>query len=55
MFGSLQAAEAIKYVVGKGGLLTDRLLFCDLFEMIFREVKIRKRPQCPACGKGGRP
>ncbi|RJP76441.1 MAG: HesA/MoeB/ThiF family protein [Desulfobacteraceae bacterium] len=55
MFGSLQAAEAIKYIVGKGALLTDRLLLCDVSEMIFREVKIRKRPQCPACGKGGRP
>ncbi len=50
LFGALQATEAIKYIIGQGDLLTNRLLICDLLQMIFREVKIKKRLRCPACG-----
>jgi molybdopterin-synthase adenylyltransferase len=50
MFGTLQATEAIKYIIGQGDLLINRLLVCDVFQMTFREVKIKKRLRCPACG-----
>lgn len=50
LFGALQATEAIKYIIGKGDLLTNRLLICDVLQMNFREVKFTKRLRCPACG-----
>jgi molybdopterin/thiamine biosynthesis adenylyltransferase len=52
MFGTLQATEAIKYIVGEGDLLINRLLICDVFGMNFREVKVKKRLGCQACGQG---
>ncbi len=50
LFGTLQATEAIKYIIGQGDLLTNRLLICDVLQMIFREVKTKKRLRCTACG-----
>jgi Dinucleotide-utilizing enzymes involved in molybdopterin and thiamine biosynthesis family 2 len=47
--GCLQAMEAIKYVVGSGALLTNRLLIFDGFSMKFREVRLERDPQCPDC------
>ncbi len=47
--GSLQAAEAIKLLVGTGTPLAGRLLLVDLLEMAFRTVKLRRDPQCPVC------
>jgi len=52
MFGTLQATEAIKYIVGEGDLLINRLLICDVFGMEFRVVTVKKRLGCPACGNG---
>lgn len=49
--GSIQAAEAVKWVLGKGELLSDRLLTVDVLEGSFRAVPIRPSPSCPACGK----
>jgi len=50
MLGTIQAAEALKYVLGKGKLLTDRLLIFNAFNMEFREVKFSRNPTCPICG-----
>lgn len=48
--GTLQATEAIKYLAGIGQSLVGRLTLFDALEMRFRELKIRKSPECPACG-----
>lgn len=48
--GALQAAEAIKLILGKGEPLVGRLLLFDALAMRFRELKLRKNPECPACG-----
>ena len=51
--GTIQATEAIKYLAGfEDGLLTDRLLVYDAKNLRFREVEVRRDPQCPTCGKG---
>ncbi len=51
IIGSIQANEAIKYVIGKGELLQGRLLMLDALEMSFRELKYSKDPNCPACSE----
>ena len=51
VIGSLQAMEAIKYIVGKGELLTGRLLTYDALKMEFRKIKLPKRDSCAVCGK----
>ncbi len=48
--GTIQAAEAIKFIVGKGNLLADRLLVFDSLKMEFRTVRISKNKSCPVCG-----
>jgi adenylyltransferase/sulfurtransferase len=48
--GSIQAAEAIKLVLGKGEPLIGRLLTFDALEMSFRTLNIRRNPACPVCG-----
>jgi MoaD family protein len=50
IIGSLQALEAIKFILGKGDLLVNRLLFFDALALEFRQVKIRRDPECPVCG-----
>ena len=51
--GSIQATEAIKYLVGfEDGLLVDRLLTYDAKSMTFHTVAVRKDPDCKTCGKG---
>jgi molybdopterin/thiamine biosynthesis adenylyltransferase len=50
VIGSLQAAEAIKVILGIGRLLTDRLLICDLLTMVWRTVEVRPNPGCDICG-----
>jgi adenylyltransferase/sulfurtransferase len=49
--GSIQATEAVKLVIGKGTSLIGRLKVYDALEMEFREIPIRKDPECPICGK----
>ena len=50
--GSLQAMEAIKYIVGVGDLLTGKLLTYDALKMEFRTVKLPKKVKdCPICGE----
>jgi molybdopterin/thiamine biosynthesis adenylyltransferase len=50
VLGTIQATEALKYLLGKGELLTNRLLTYDALEMRFREVEVRRNPNCPICG-----
>jgi len=50
MLGTIQAAEALKYLIGKGQLLTDRLLIFNAFSMEFRTVRFKRNPECPVCG-----
>jgi sulfur-carrier protein adenylyltransferase/sulfurtransferase len=49
--GSIQAMETIKLILGCGRNLDGRLLLFDALEMAFQEVKLRKNPDCPLCGK----
>jgi molybdopterin/thiamine biosynthesis adenylyltransferase/rhodanese-related sulfurtransferase len=48
--GAIQAAETLKLIIGKGEPLIGRLLLFDALAMRFRELKLRKNPECPACG-----
>ncbi|MDQ1534511.1 MAG: sulfur-carrier protein adenylyltransferase/sulfurtransferase [Actinomycetota bacterium] len=50
--GSLQALEAIKLVLDLGDPLIGRLLAYDALETSFRTFKVRRDPECPACGEG---
>jgi molybdopterin/thiamine biosynthesis adenylyltransferase len=50
MLGTIQAAEALKFIVGAGKLLTDALLTFDALEMNFRKVPLRRNPKCAICG-----
>lgn len=49
--GTLQATEAIKYILGIGELLTDSLLTYNALTMNFRKVELGKNDDCPICGK----
>jgi molybdopterin/thiamine biosynthesis adenylyltransferase/rhodanese-related sulfurtransferase len=51
VIGLIQATEAIKLIVGIGKPLIGRLMVYDALQMTFRELKIRKDPACPVCGK----
>ena len=48
--GVIQATEAVKLILGIGEPLIGRLLLYDALSMKFRELKIRKSPDCPICG-----
>jgi sulfur-carrier protein adenylyltransferase/sulfurtransferase len=50
MIGTIQAAEALKLILGVGGTLVGRLLLVNALTMEFRTVRLRKDPTCPACG-----
>ncbi len=50
VIGCIQATEAIKHIVGMGELLTDRLLVYDGLSMKFREMRLKKDPDCEDCG-----
>ncbi len=50
MLGTIQATEALKYILGIGDLLTDRLLTFDAKTMVFRTIKVKKRSTCEICG-----
>lgn len=51
IIGSVEAVEAIKLILGIGSPLAGRLLLYDALEAEFREVKVRKNPDCPVCGE----
>src|SRR5450755_2226782 len=50
LVGVIQATEVIKLILGKGEPLIGRLLLIDTLDMKFRELKLRKNPECPVCG-----
>ncbi len=51
IIGTIQATEAIKLILGKGTSLSGRLLVLDAMKMRFREMKLKKDPDCPVCGE----
>jgi adenylyltransferase/sulfurtransferase len=51
VIGSLQATEAMKYLLGTGDLLTDAMLIYNALTMEFRKVRLNRSPNCPLCGK----
>jgi adenylyltransferase/sulfurtransferase len=51
VIGSIQALEAIKLVLGRGETLTGRLLLFDALKLEFRELSLRRDPECPVCGE----
>ena len=50
LVGSIQATETVKLILGKGETLSGRLILYDALNMKFRELKLRKNPDCPVCG-----
>jgi len=53
IIGCIQATEVIKYIVGVGELLTDKLLIYDGLNLKFTELKVKKDPNCEHCGHLG--
>jgi len=53
--GSIQALETIKVLLGLGETLVGRLLAFDALEESFRAFKVRRDPECPACGPDAKP
>src|SRR6266513_886787 len=49
IIGAIQATETIKIILGAEGILVNRLLLFDAWAMKFRELKLRRDPQCPIC------
>jgi molybdopterin-synthase adenylyltransferase len=52
VLGAVQGGEAIKYILGLPGLLTDRLFHFDLLTMHFGTVAVKRNSNCPLCGDG---
>jgi sulfur-carrier protein adenylyltransferase/sulfurtransferase len=50
IIGTLQATEAIKILLGKGTTLAGRLMTYDSLKLKFRELRLRRAPDCPVCG-----
>ena len=50
IIGCIQATEILKIALGKGSPLVNRLLLYDALDMKFRELKLRRDPECPICG-----
>jgi sulfur-carrier protein adenylyltransferase/sulfurtransferase len=50
IIGSIQALETIKWIIGAGDSLVGRLVLFDALKLRFRELKLRKDPNCPICG-----
>jgi len=51
IIGSIQALETIKLILGAGDSLIGRLVLFDALRLRFRELKLRKDPECPICGE----
>jgi len=51
VLGSVQATEAIKFLLGKGPLLTNRIFTYDAWTLTARSIPVSRRPDCPLCGK----
>ncbi|MEG8946167.1 HesA/MoeB/ThiF family protein [Rosettibacter firmus] len=51
VIGTIQAVEALKYILQKGDLLTNKLLTFNALTTQFREIKLKRNENCPVCGK----
>jgi sulfur-carrier protein adenylyltransferase/sulfurtransferase len=51
IIGCIQALETIKWILGAGDTLVGRLVLFDALKLRFRELKLRKDPNCPVCGE----
>lgn len=51
IIGSIQATETLKVITGTGQTLKGRLLILDALTMEWREIRLRKDPECPVCGR----
>jgi adenylyltransferase/sulfurtransferase len=51
IIGSVQAMETVKILLGVGETLAGRLLIFDALRMDWREVRVRRNPDCPVCGE----
>ncbi len=51
MLGTIQAAEALKYLTGTGELLTNKLYYFDTLKNDYRTVNVKRAEDCPVCGK----
>src|SRR5690349_14662635 len=51
IIGSIQALETIKWIIGAGDSLVGRLVLFDALKLKYRELKLRKDPNCPICGE----
>lgn len=51
VIGAIQATEALKLLLGRGETLLGRLLLYDAWTLSFRELALRKDPDCPLCGR----
>jgi len=51
IIGLVQATETVKLILGIGSPLVGRLMLYDALGMKFRELKLRKNPECPVCGE----
>jgi adenylyltransferase/sulfurtransferase len=51
IIGAIQANETIKLLLGATDVLVNRLLLFDAWQMKFRELKLKKDPNCPICGE----
>src|SRR5438876_1715952 len=50
IIGAIQATEALKIILGAPDIMVNRLMLFDAWRMRFRELKLRKNPDCPVCG-----
>jgi len=50
VIGLIQATEVVKWILGKGKLLTNRVLIYSGLDMEFNEIPIARNPKCPVCG-----
>jgi len=50
LVGVIQATETVKLILGRGELLIGRVLLVDALGMNFRQLRLRKNPDCPVCG-----
>ena len=50
MLGTMQASECVKYLIGQGELLVNRLLIFNALDMTFRTARFARKATCPVCG-----
>lgn len=51
VIGTIQATETVKLIIGAGEPLINRFMIYDALQMRFRELKLKKDPECPVCGE----